>query len=148
MEYWTADKNAVKLVWRCHQLLSGFLAKGHFLRVSRQSRLSANDKGVNKMILGTLNRSPGICLQLRKALKTSARKLWMKTVWPVIASNGGPYFQMMSVGSHSTSGKQKEGKKERTARIHGSNYLKRKILASSGHETLFSVLPSSVISTI
>ena len=29
-----------KLVWRCHQLLSGFLAKGHLLRVSRQSRQS------------------------------------------------------------------------------------------------------------
>ena len=27
-----------KLVWRCHQLLSGFLAKGHLPRVSSQSR--------------------------------------------------------------------------------------------------------------
>ena len=31
-------------VWRCHQLLHGFLAKGHLSRVSRQSRLSVNDK--------------------------------------------------------------------------------------------------------
>ena len=28
------------LVWRCHQLPSGFLAKGHLQRVSRQSRRS------------------------------------------------------------------------------------------------------------
>ena len=29
-----------QLVWRCHQLLSGFLAKGHLPRVSRQSSRS------------------------------------------------------------------------------------------------------------
>ena len=38
----------------------------------------------------------------------------MKAVWPVIASNGVPYFQMSSVGSHNTSGREKEGKNERT----------------------------------
>ena len=32
-------KKIFKLVWRCHQLLSWFLAKGHLPRVSRQSRL-------------------------------------------------------------------------------------------------------------
>ena len=36
----------------------------------------------------------------------------MKAVWPFIASNGVPYYQMMSVVSHSTSGR--EGKKEWT----------------------------------
>ena len=30
----------LKLMWRCHQLLSGFLAKGHLLRVSCHSRQS------------------------------------------------------------------------------------------------------------
>ena len=33
-------QKSFKLVWRCHQLLSGFLAKGHLPRVSRQSRRS------------------------------------------------------------------------------------------------------------
>ena len=31
----------------CHQLLSEFLASDHLLRMSHQSRLSANDKGDN-----------------------------------------------------------------------------------------------------
>ena len=34
-------KKSCILVWRCHQLLPGFLANGHLPRVSR---LSANDK--------------------------------------------------------------------------------------------------------
>ena len=50
-------------------------------------------------------------LQLRK---TSARRPSMRTVRPVITSNWVPYFQMSSVGSHSTSGMEKEGKKKRT----------------------------------
>ena len=35
-------------------------------------------------------------------------------VRPVIASNGVPYLQMRSVGSHSASGTDKKGIKERT----------------------------------
>ena len=31
------DQESFKLVWQCYQLLSGFLAKGHFSRASRQS---------------------------------------------------------------------------------------------------------------
>ena len=81
------------LVWRCHQLLSGFLAKGHLLQVSRQS---ANDKGDNEMILGTVHRCPGICL-------TGEENLSSETVCEgcatVIASNG----VLPSLGSHSTS---------------------------------------------
>ena len=42
-----------KLMWRHHKLLSGFLAKGHLLRVSRQLSQSTNDKGDNEMILCT-----------------------------------------------------------------------------------------------
>ena len=34
-----------KLIWRCNQLLSGFLAKAHLAQVSRRSRLSTNVKG-------------------------------------------------------------------------------------------------------
>ena len=33
-------QKSFKLVWRCHQLLSGFLAKYHLPRVSRLSRRS------------------------------------------------------------------------------------------------------------
>ena len=38
----------------------------------------------------------------------------MKAVRPVIVSNGVPSLQMNSVGSHSTPGMEKEGKKEMT----------------------------------
>ena len=55
-------QKSFKLVWRCHQLLSGFLVKGHLSRVSRQSRSVANNKCDNEMILGTVDTSPGICL--------------------------------------------------------------------------------------
>ena len=37
----------------------------------------------------------------------------MKTVRPIIASNEVPFLQMRSVGSHSASGREKEGNKER-----------------------------------
>ena len=36
----------------------------------------------------------------------------MKAVRPVIASNGVPCLKMRSVGSHSTSGREKGGKDE------------------------------------
>ena len=51
MESWTTAKKTFKLMFRCHQLLSGFLPKGHLRRVSDQSRLSAKDKGDNEIIL-------------------------------------------------------------------------------------------------
>ena len=49
-------------MWRCHQLLSGFLANGHLPRVSPQSRLSASDKGDNEIIPGAVHIYPGIYL--------------------------------------------------------------------------------------
>ena len=49
-----------QLVWRCHQLLSGFQRP---LSPSVASVTSvANDKGDNEIILGAVHRSPGICL--------------------------------------------------------------------------------------
>ena len=46
--------------------------------------------------------------------KTSARRPSDEVaVRPVIASNGVPFLKMRSVGSHSTSGREKEGNKER-----------------------------------
>jgi hypothetical protein len=53
-------QKSFKLVWRCHQFLSEFLEKGYLPRISRQSRLSAHDKGNNEMIPGTVHRSHGI----------------------------------------------------------------------------------------
>ena len=45
--------------------------------------------------------------------KTSARRRSDEgAVRPVIASNKDPFLQMRSVGSHSKSGREKEGKKE------------------------------------
>jgi hypothetical protein len=44
MELWAETKKSFKLVWRCYQLLSGFLAKDQLPRVPRQSRLSSNDR--------------------------------------------------------------------------------------------------------
>ena len=41
-------QKSLKLVWWCHQLLSGFLAKGHLPRVSRQSRRSLMIKVIMK----------------------------------------------------------------------------------------------------
>ena len=46
----------------------------------------------------------------------------MKVVRPVIALNRVPYLKMILVGSHSTLGRENEGKMERTRRS-GSIYL-------------------------
>ena len=73
--------------------------------------LVANDKSDNETILGAVHRSPGICSQ-GKPQKT--RPSDEGNARPVIASNGVPFLQMRSVGSHSTSGREKEGNKEMT----------------------------------
>ena len=49
-------QKSFKLVWRCHQLLTGSLANGHLPRVSR---LSANVKDDNEVIPGAVPRSHG-----------------------------------------------------------------------------------------
>ena len=56
-------QKSFKLVWRCLQLLSEFLAKGHLPRVTSVTPV-ANDKGDNEMIPRAVHRSPA--LQLRK----------------------------------------------------------------------------------
>ena len=53
VESWAADKKN-KLMWLCHQLLSGFLSNGHLPRVSYQS---ANDNGDNKVKTKAVHRS-------------------------------------------------------------------------------------------
>ena len=93
-------------MWQCHQLLSGFLAKGHLLRVSRRSL----------MISMIIKWSRGLCTDLAFSLRlrgTSARRpSHEEAVRPVIASNGVPFLQIRSVGSHSTPGEEKEGKRK------------------------------------
>ena len=46
----------------------------------------------------------------------------MMTVQLVIASNGIPYLKMRSIGSHSTSGREKGGKKERMWLVSNSKF--------------------------
>ena len=74
----------------------------------------ANVKGDNEMILGAVYRFPGICLTAEEnPRKPSARRSSDEgSVRPVIASNGVPFLQMRSVGSHSKSGREKEGNKD------------------------------------
>ena len=65
-----------------------------------------------------------------KPQKTSARRPSDEgAVQPVIVSNGVPFLQMRSVGSHSTSGREKEGNKERT----GWTLERRKMPISKGN---------------
>ena len=81
------SQKGFKLVSRWHQLLSGFVASDNLPRLSRQSRLSANDKGDNEMIPGTVHSLLAFALQLRKTPETSTRRPSMKAVRPVIISN-------------------------------------------------------------
>ena len=67
-----------------------------------------NDKGDNEMIVRLCSDLLAFTLQLRKTRKSLARGPSMKAVRLVIASNGGPYLQMRSVGSYRTSGTKKE----------------------------------------
>ena len=93
-----------KLMWRCHKFLSGFLAKDHLPRVSRQSRFSSNDKDDNDLIQRTVHRSPGVYVMAEeKPRKTSTRRSSDEGCTMVIASNEVPYLQIKSVGSHRTS---------------------------------------------
>ena len=85
------DQKSFKLVWWCHQLLSRFLTKGHLPRVSPQLLLCPKENRGKPQL--------GNCL--------------MKAVRPLIASNVVPYLRMRSLRSHSTTGKEKDVKKEK-----------------------------------
>ena len=72
------------------------------------------------MIPGAVHRSPGIYLTTEELLANlQLGGHLIKVVRSVIASNGVHYFKMRSVGSHSTSGREKEGNKGRTG-LHTS----------------------------
>ena len=66
MEPWALAKKMFKLVWRCHQLLPGFLPKGHLLQVSRLSYLSANDRIIMRRYRGLCTDLLAFALRLRK----------------------------------------------------------------------------------
>ena len=118
MEPWAAAKKNFQLVWRYHQLVSGFLAKGHLPRVSHQSHQSLMIRVIMRRSWGCAQISWHLPYSRGKPQKTTARRPSDEgAVGPVIASNGVPFLQMRSVGSHSTSGREKEGNKERTRRV-------------------------------
>ena len=72
------------LVWRCQQLLLGLLAKGQLPRVSRQPRLSANDKDGNEVMPRAVHRSPSIWFA---AEENPGKPQLLKALWPLIPSN-------------------------------------------------------------
>ena len=74
MEPWAAARKSFKLVWWCHQLLSGFLAKGHLLRVSCQSRRSLMIRMIMKWYRGWAQISWHLPYSWGKPQKTSARR--------------------------------------------------------------------------
>jgi hypothetical protein len=98
-------------MWRCHQLLSGFLANDHLPQLSRQSRLSAKGKNDNEVKQGEVHRSPSIYLTIEESPgKHQLRDRLIKAVRIAIDSNGVPYPYMRSLGPHSMSGREKKVK--------------------------------------
>ena len=75
------------------------------------SRLSASDEGDNEVKPGTVLRSRSICFmtEVDPGIRQLGERL-LKATRPVLVSNGVRYLQIKSVGSHSTSGRENEGK--------------------------------------
>ena len=71
MEPWVAAQKTFKLVWRCQQLLSGFLAKGHLPRVSRRSLII---RVINKLPWGMFTDLLAFALQLRKTAENLSKE--------------------------------------------------------------------------
>ena len=59
------EQKSFKLVWRCHQLQSGFLANDHLPLVSL---LSVNDKGDSEVKPWAVHRSPGINIKIQESM--------------------------------------------------------------------------------
>ena len=106
-------QKSFKLLWRCHQLVSGFLVNGHlseFTSVTCQLMISVimND-------IWAVHRSPGIYLKVEE---NSGKPQLAERRWR-LCDQLTP--QMRSVGSHSKSLREKEGMKERRK---GGSFLK------------------------
>ena len=84
-------------IFKLRWLLSGFLPNGHLPRVSRQSRLSANDNCDNEKKPRAVHRDTYLTAEENPSQLQLGNHL-MKALQP--------YFQMTSVG------KEKEGRKE------------------------------------
>ena len=74
----------------------------------------SNDKGDNEKILGAVHRSPGICLI---ADENSRKPQLGDSLMKGLCDQSSPQMgslssKIRSVGSHSTSGREKEGKRE------------------------------------
>ena len=65
-------QKSCKIMWRCYQLLSGFLAKGHLPRMSRQSRRSLMIRMIMKWSWGLCTDLLAFALSWGKPQKTSA----------------------------------------------------------------------------
>ena len=65
-------------MWRCHQLLLGFLVIGHLSRMSRKSRRSANDNTNSEMKPEAIYRSP--CTYLKAEEKPGKNVLDSLTI--------------------------------------------------------------------
>ena len=87
-------------------------------------------KGDNEIIPGAVHRSLGIYLIADETPRKP--QLGDRLMKGLCASNGVPFLQMRSVGSHSTSGREKEGIKERTG-WQGSKSYRVKVFSSSFH---------------
>ena len=61
-------QKSFKFVWWCHQLLSGFSAKGHLSRVSRQSRWLLMIRVIRKWCWGLCTDLLEFSLHLRKTI--------------------------------------------------------------------------------
>ena len=105
-------KKSAMLVWRCHQLLYGFLNNGHLPRVLCQLRLSKN-KDDNDVKPGAVHRSFGNYLAVEENTGKPQLGDCLKAVRTVIASNVFPNLQMISVGLHGTSERERERERER-----------------------------------
>ena len=116
------DCNSLQLLINCclklghkkalsHQLLFRFLANGHLSWVSCQSCRSAGDKGDNEVIQEAMHRSPGIYLMAVENPRELSQ--WLSDEGCAIR-HWVCYLQIISVESHSTSGREKEKKRNQT----------------------------------
>jgi hypothetical protein len=75
----------------------------------------ANDKGDNEIILESVHRSSGLCLTAEeKPRKPQLGDRLMKRLCDQSSPQMGSLLQIRSVGSHTTSEREKEGKNVRT----------------------------------
>ena len=107
----TLGRKSFMFVFRCQHLLSGFLVKGHLLRISLQSC----DKADNGVIHG-FAQIYWIHLTVEQILEKYQLGGHLKAVRPAIASNRVLYFRIRSVEWDSASWSRKEGRESERER--------------------------------